>query len=183
MAGQPAMNVRPRLLGTVRSTLLCCALALALWGCGAAEGTSGESTIPQATQVLAAKTPGTSPPITVPLASNRARVVLDGSGCTASAIPERWSDRPLPIEIINGTTTRMALVMGIYQEGFDREDLVSYGRDISTRPSFIEALNIYEVGPGTTRDVSFDRGPGRYFMVCMDSTSTMVVLADLVVDG
>ncbi|MGI9647188.1 MAG: hypothetical protein ACR2OI_01580 [Acidimicrobiia bacterium] len=71
--------------------------------------------------------------------------------------------------------------MGTYNEGFGRDDLVSYGRDISTRPGFIDALEIYEVGSNSTLQVSFDHGPGRFFTVCMDSTSTMIVLSDLTV--
>jgi hypothetical protein len=77
----------------------------------------------------------------------------------------------------------MALVMGTYNDGLGHDDLVSYGRDISMRPDFIDALEIYEVGSNSTRDISFDHGPGRYFTVCMDSTSTMIVLDDLLVGG
>ena len=75
----------------------------------------------------------------------------------------------------------MAVVMGTYNEGFGHADLVAYGRDISTRPDFIDALEIYEVGPQTTRVVSFEHGPGLYFTTCLDSTSTMIVLHDVTV--
>ena len=71
--------------------------------------------------------------------------------------------------------------MGTHNDGFGHADLVSYGRDISTRPDFIDALEIYAIGPESTDHVSFDHGPGYYFIVCMDSTSTMIVLNDLIV--
>lgn len=113
-------------------------------------------------------------------AGSQARVALDGTGCTSS-IPTSWLGGALALEISNQTAQRMALVMGTYRDGFGRDDLVAYGRDISTRPEFIDALEIYEVPPESTHQVSFDHGRGRYFTVCMDSTSTMVVLNDLVV--
>jgi hypothetical protein len=59
--------------------------------------------------------------------------------------------------------------------------LVASRRDISTRPAFLENAEIYEVAPDDTRQVVFDRGPGHYFTVCMDTTSTMIVLDDLVI--
>lgn len=75
----------------------------------------------------------------------------------------------------------MALVMGTYDDGFGHDDLVAYRRDISTRPDFLEALEIYEVGPRSTRRVLFDHGPGRYFTACLDTTTTMIVLDDLTI--
>ena len=107
-----------------------------------------------------------------------ARIALDGNECTAS-IPEIWSGGALEIE--NKNTITMAVVMGTYNEGFGHADLVAYGRDISTRPDFIDALEIYEVGPQTTRVVSFEHGSGQYFTTCLDSTSTMIVLDDVTV--
>lgn len=107
-----------------------------------------------------------------------ALIALDGNECTAS-IPEAWSGGALEIE--NKNTITMAVVMGTYNEGFGHADLVAYGRDISTRPDFIDALEIYEVGPQTTRVVSFEHGSGQYFTTCLDSTSTMIVLDDVTV--
>ena len=77
----------------------------------------------------------------------------------------------------------MAVVMGTYADGYDHADLVAYGYDVTVRPDFALELEIYEVGPETTRDVTFDHGPGRYFAVCMDSPDSMLVLDDVVVDG
>jgi len=71
--------------------------------------------------------------------------------------------------------------VGTYDDGFGHADLVSYGRNISTRPGFIDALEIYEIGSESADHVSFDHGPGHYFIVCMDSTSTMIVLNDVIV--
>ncbi len=113
-------------------------------------------------------------------AGNQVGVTLEGTECRSS-IPKSWPNRALPIEISNETTMGMALVMGTYDNGFGRDDLVSYGRDISIRPDFINSLEIYEVRAETTRQVSFDHGSGRYFTVCLDSTSTMIVLDDLIV--
>jgi hypothetical protein len=103
---------------------------------------------------------------------------LDGTDCTSS-IPETWSGGALEIE--NKNTVTMAFVMGIYGDGFGHDDLVAYGRDISTRPDFINALEIYDVGPQTTLAVSFDHGPGQYFATCLDSANTMIVLDDVTV--
>lgn len=71
--------------------------------------------------------------------------------------------------------------MGTYTEGHERDDLVAYGSDVSTRPTFINALEIFQAQPGTST-LMFDHGPGMFFMVCMPDTNTMVVLEDLVID-
>ena len=73
--------------------------------------------------------------------------------------------------------------MGTYNDGFGRDDLLAYGSDISTRPPFINALEIFESAPESTSNVLFDHGPGTYFMVCMPATDTMVVLNDLTIDS
>ncbi|MGI9608586.1 MAG: signal peptidase I [Acidimicrobiales bacterium] len=111
-----------------------------------------------------------------------ARVILDGSGCTSS-IPRTWPTGALPIEIVNDTPTSMALIIGTYADGFGRDDLVAYGRDVSVRPQFIDALEIHQLGPESAADVLFDHGAGNFFTVCMDTTDTMIVLDDLVVSG
>jgi hypothetical protein len=128
---------------------------------------------------VATTTPGVTPAPSSPLTPGvTSSVVIDGTQCT-STLPASTPGGAIPIEITNRTTTRTALVMGTYNEGYRRDDLVAYGRDISTRPPFIEALEIYEVPSQTTRQVSFDHGPGRYFTACMDTNSTMTVLDDL----
>jgi len=109
-----------------------------------------------------------------------AAVVLDRTGCS-STIPSRSDTGMVGIEIENRTDTQMAVVMGTYADGFERNDLVLYGRDVSTRPDFLEDPEIYEVAPDTARQVTFERGPGRYFAICMDTTSTMIVLDDLLI--
>ena len=73
--------------------------------------------------------------------------------------------------------------MGTYNDGFGHEDLVAYGSDISTRPPFIDALEILEVSSQNTRNLLFDHGPGLYFMICMPDTSTMILLDDVTVEG
>jgi hypothetical protein len=88
---------------------------------------------------------------------------------------------PLAIEVTNDTDRRAAVVMGTYADGFTRDDLVAYGSDVSTRPDFIDALEIFEVGPGSTDQLVFDYGPGTYFRVCMPEANTMVVLDDLTI--
>lgn len=108
----------------------------------------------------------------------RPLIALDGTECMSS-IPETWSGGALEIE--NKNTSTMAIVMGTYDDGFGHDDLVAYGRDISTRPDFIDALEIFEVGPQTSLVVSFDHGPGQYFATCLDTTNTMIVLEDVTV--
>ena len=109
-------------------------------------------------------------------------VVLDATGCS-STIPSHADLGGVGIEIHNRTETAMAVVMGSYAEGYERDDLVAYGSDISTRPDFLENAEIFEVGPYETRHVVFDEGSGRYFAVCMDTNSSMIVLDDLVIDN
>ena len=128
---------------------------------------------------------GTPPDGSIPTTSLgalvNATVALDATGCS-STIPTHSGTGQLGIEIQNKTDNAMAVIMGTYDEGRDRNDLVAYGRDISTRPdSIIAALEIYEVASQATSQVSFDHGPGHYFTACMDTTSTMIVLNDLIV--
>ena len=42
-------------------------------------------------------------------------------------------------------------------------DLVAYGNDVSIRPEFINALEIYPVAPQSSSNLAFDPGPGTYF--------------------
>ncbi len=107
-------------------------------------------------------------------------VMFEGEQCSSSA-PADWPDGPLEIELSNGLPTRAAVIMGTYDEGFGEEDLEVYGSDISTRPPFINALEIFEIGPDTTDQFEFDHGPGLYFVVCMAATDTMTVLGDLTI--
>ena len=72
------------------------------------------------------------------------------------------------------------MVLGTYLDGYSHGDLTAYGRDVSTRPDFIEALEIFQIGPGSEEILSFDPGQGTFFMVCMPDPNTMVVLDDLV---
>ncbi len=117
-------------------------------------------------------------------------VVEIGDGECASTIGDgsKWghplrSSSPVNLEIRNQTSTASAVVLGSYSEGSDRSDLIEYGRDISTRPPFIEDAQVFQVGAGQTATVEFHGDPGHYAAVCMDTTSTMVVLDDLVVEG
>lgn len=88
---------------------------------------------------------------------------------------------PVEFSIRNDDVGRSAIVMGTYQEGFGRDDLVAYGRDVTTRPPFITALEIFEVAAGETAEIVFDHGPGTYFVACMPDPNSMIVLDDLVV--
>jgi hypothetical protein len=143
------------------------ALSLLASSCGAPESTPPTTTDP------ATPTPSTA-------TDTQAHIGIDGDDCTSS-IPGSWPNGPIQIEISNQTANTGAVIMGTYNDGFGHADLVSYGRNISTRPGFIDALEIYEIAPESTDHVSFDHGPGHYFIVCMDSTSTMIVLNDLTV--
>ena len=143
------------------------ALGLLASSCGVPESTPPTTTDP-------------APPTPSAITDTRAHIGIDGDDCTSS-IPGSWPNGPIQIEISNQTASTSAVIMGTYNDGFGHADLVSYGRDISTRPGFINALEIYEIGSESTDFVSFDHGPGHYFIVCMDSTSTMIVLNDLIV--
>ncbi len=118
-----------------------------------------------------------------PVASDaERRISFDAEGCSSADSGESPSGS---IEIVaaNTTSRRVAVVMGTYNDGYDREDLVAYGPDISTRPDFITALEIFEISSQATRTLNFDHGPGTYFVTCLPNTNTMVVLDDLRVDG
>jgi hypothetical protein len=143
------------------------ALSLLASSCGAPESTPPTTTDP-------------APPTTSTITDTPAHIGIDRDDCTSS-VPGSWPNGPIQIEISNQAANTSAVIMGTYNNGFGHADLVSYGSDISTRPGFINALEIYEIGSESTDFVSFDHGPGRYFIVCMDSTSTMIVLNDLIV--
>lgn len=107
-------------------------------------------------------------------------VSFDGESCSSSN-PADWPAGAPEILVVNDSTTRGAIVMGTYVDGSNRGDLVAYGSDVSTRPTFIDALEILEAAPESTATVVFDHGPGTYFMVCMPTTDTMVVLDDFTI--
>jgi len=109
-------------------------------------------------------------------------VSIDDQGC-ASSNTNDWPTGVLAIEVSNNPASGSAIVIGTYDNGFKREDLVAYGSDISTRPPFITALEIFEVAPETTDTLMFDHGPATYFRVCLTDTNTMVVLDDVTVDS
>ena len=135
------------------------------------------------TSTLAVAAPTTAPPTTqapVTTTTTEASISFDDETCSSSD-PSNWAVGTLDIHVANNTSNLVAVVMGTYADGFEHEDLVAYGSDISTRPDFINALEIFEVAPETTSNLLFDHGPGRYFMVCMPETNTMVVLDDLTV--
>ena len=140
------------------------ALAITAASCGSANG----STDPVET----------SQPLDAPALAEA--IVLNGTGCS-STIPSHSASGDVGFKIQNQTTTRMAIIMGSYAEGYGRDDLVSYGRDVSTRPNFLVNPEIYEVAPDSNRQITVERGPGRYFTICMDTPSTMIVLDDLVI--
>jgi len=81
---------------------------------------------------------------------------------------------------IEGISLRM---FQLREHGFTRDDLVAYGKDVTTRPPFIDALEIFQVARGETREIAFDHGPGTYFVACMPDTNSMIVLDDMVVEG
>ena len=109
-------------------------------------------------------------------------ISFDDHECSSSD-PANWPAGALTIDVSNNTNTRGAVVIGTYSNGFGHDDLVAYGSDVTTRPSFIEALEIFETFPGTTSSLLFDHGPGTYFMVCMPDNNTMVVLHDVTIEG
>lgn len=108
-------------------------------------------------------------------------VIIEDSAC--SSTPLEWtSPGPVEIDVENRTGRTAAVVIGRYAEGFERADLVAYGRDITTRPDFLEAIEIFQVQPDALATLGpLDLEPGAYGAVCMDTDSTMVVLPDLVV--
>lgn len=108
-------------------------------------------------------------------------VAIQDESCLSSD-PSNWPAGAPDIVLTNDSMSRGALIMGTYNDGFGREDLIAYGTDISTRPPFINALEIFEAAPGSSATVLFDHGPGTYFMACMPETDTMVVLDDVTVD-
>jgi len=107
-------------------------------------------------------------------------ISFDGDSCSSSD-PSDWDLKALEIQVANNADRRGAVIMGTYVDGSTREDLVAYGSDVSTRPDFINALEIFEVDPESTDTLLFDHGPGVYFMVCMPGPDTMVVLSDLTI--
>lgn len=107
-------------------------------------------------------------------------ITFDDEGCSSSDV-SNWPPGPPEIEVTNNRSSVSGVVMGTYTEGHERDDLVAYGSDVSTRPTFINALEIFQAQPGTST-LMFDHGPGMFFMVCMPDTNTMVVLEDLVID-
>jgi len=109
------------------------------------------------------------------------RVSFDDQGC-ASSDTANWPDGALDIEVSNSTTLLGAVIMGTYDEGYGHEDLVAYGNDVSTRPDFMNSLEIFQVPPGSSTLV-FDHGPGTFFMACMPDTNTMIVLDDVTIEG
>lgn len=46
--------------------------------------------------------------------------------------PEAAPPGPVEVEMSNETTKGVAVIMGTYNEGFGRDDLVASGRDVST---------------------------------------------------
>jgi hypothetical protein len=104
-----------------------------------------------------------------------------GEGTCHSTVPRTSETGRISLEVHNRTSGMAALVMGVYVEGHGQDDLEDYGRDVSVRPDFLEALEIYDVAAGETAAVEFDQPPGTYFVVCMDTTSTAIVLDDLTV--
>ncbi len=139
-------------------------LAITAASCGSADGSTGPV---ESSRPLDASAPAGA-------------IVLNGTGCS-STIPSRSASGNVGFEIQNQTTTKMAVIMGSYAEGYERGDLVSYGRDVSTRPDFLVNPEIYEVAPDSNRQITVEREPGRYFTICMDTPSTMIVLDDLVI--
>jgi len=109
-------------------------------------------------------------------------VSFDDQNCSSSDVGGWPSSGPIEIEVSNNSNVGTAVVMGTYADGFGHADLVAYGPDVSTRPSFIEALEIHEVSAGATSLLTFDHGPGTYFMVCMPGHNTMVVLEDVTIE-
>ena len=109
-------------------------------------------------------------------------VFFDELGCGSSDVSAWPSKGPLEIAVSNTSEVTTAVVMGTYADGFGREDLVSYGSEVSTRPEFIDALEIHQVAPETTNALVFDHGRGIYFMVCMPDMNTMIVLDDVTID-
>lgn len=122
---------------------------------------------------LAACSPGDAAPVDP-------KVTFEGERCSSSD-PSNWPDGVLQIELSNNMPRPGAVIMGTYDEGFGQDDLEAYGSDISTRPPFINALEIFEVGPDTTDQFEFDHGPDLYFVVCMSVADTMTVLGDLTI--
>lgn len=109
-------------------------------------------------------------------------VTFENDQCTSTP-PADWPEGPLEIELSNGLLSRAAVIMGTYDEGFGLEDLEAYGSDISTRPPYINALEIFEIAAGATDQFGFDHGPGLYFVVCMPEADTMTVLGDLTIES
>ena len=109
-------------------------------------------------------------------------MLFEGDACSSSD-PEKWPPSgSLDIEVTNHTETGAAVVMGTYQDGFGHEDLVAFGTDVSIRPDFIDALEIFEVSSESTSILKFDHGPGTFFLVCMPDTNTMIALGDVTMD-
>jgi hypothetical protein len=148
---------------------------------GASCGDPSNATTSDASETTAAPAvvvPATQVPTTI-VTTEPTISFVDGS-CSASN-PDSWAVETLEIQVTNNTDSRAAVVMGTYADGFTHDDLVAYGSDVSTRPDFIDALEIFEVGPGRADQLLFDYGPGTYFRVCMPETNTMVVLDDLTI--
>lgn len=81
----------------------------------------------------------------------------------------------------NSSESRVAVVFGTYADGFGNEDLLDYGEDVTARPGFLNADEIFQVVPESTGTLLLDPDPGTYFLVCMPDTNTMISLGDLIV--
>jgi len=111
-------------------------------------------------------------------------VVFDDTTCEANVT--RWPGDGSPIVVRNESSKLMALIVGTYNEGHSRTDLVDYAESWeggSARPDFVSATEIREVGPRSERPLLLEADPGLYFAVCMAMPDTMAVADDVVIPG
>lgn len=121
--------------------------------------------------------------VVVALPEADGKIVFDGTECVSS-IPDGLPGGGLTAEISNESENLMTFVIGTYQDGYGREDLVAFIEElevIAEPPPFIEILEFHELGSGSDGNYVFSLGDGLFFMLCLQQPSTALVLDDVVV--
>lgn len=116
-----------------------------------------------------------------------ARIVFEEGRCSTT-VPERWSSgEALDVELLNLGPDPVEFIIGMYDDGFGREDMLAYAEDKEGTPlgppSFANDRMTVGVSGGDEGLETTDLEPGRYYVVCLaDSFTRLIVLDDLVVE-
>lgn len=116
-----------------------------------------------------------------------AQVVFDDDTCR-STIPPTWpAATPLRVQLDNRTATMWDLIIGSYDPGYDRRDMLEAARNATDRMAAPAFANDEVMETARREVLVVDLDPGRRYVVCLEHSSagpgaptTMVVLPDLV---